>query len=66
MEVLVCPAMYDTDEDAYSSAVLPCVQAWLADFAPRHPGTKEAFEANIRRIIAHNAGAWQGDSSVCA
>lgn len=44
---------------ALSGCALPTrtLQAWLSDFAPRHPGTKEAFAENLARIIAHNADA---------
>lgn len=32
---------------------------WLADFAPRHQGTEEAFRSNLARILAHNADSSQ-------
>ena len=30
-------------------------ERWLADFAPRYPGTPEAFRENLGQILVHNA-----------
>lgn len=28
---------------------------WVEDFSPTFPGTEEAFQANLKQIMAHNA-----------